>query len=35
VTVLYAVPGALAGMAVAYMIGASRERAAERLAEEF
>jgi hypothetical protein len=30
-TVLYAVPGALAGMALAYLFGASRERADERI----
>jgi ABC-type Fe3+ transport system permease subunit len=31
-TVLYAIPGALAGMAVAYAIGAARERGARRIA---
>jgi len=31
-TVLYAIPGALAGMALIYLVGVSREHAAERLA---
>jgi ABC-type Fe3+ transport system permease subunit len=31
-TVLYAIPGALAGMAVVYAIGAARERGAQRIA---
>jgi multidrug efflux pump subunit AcrB len=31
-TVLYAIPGALAGMAVDYAIGAARERTAARIA---
>ena len=31
-TVLYAIPGALAGMALIYAIGAARERSSERLA---
>jgi ABC-type Fe3+ transport system permease subunit len=31
-TVLYAIPGALAGMGLIYLFGASRERAAEELA---
>jgi ABC-type Fe3+ transport system permease subunit len=31
-TVIYAVPGALAAMALVYVYGASRERAAEELA---
>jgi hypothetical protein len=31
ITVLYAVPGALLGMALIYAIGAARERAATRL----
>jgi hypothetical protein len=30
-TVLYAIPGALAGMAVAYLLGANRERAHARI----
>jgi hypothetical protein len=32
VTVLYAIPGALIAMATDYLLGASRERAAEELA---
>ncbi len=31
-TVLYAIPGALAGMALIYAVGAARERSSERLA---
>jgi hypothetical protein len=31
-TVLYAIPGALAGMALVYAIGAARERSAARIA---
>lgn len=31
-TVLYAIPGALAGMAVVYAIGTARERGAQRIA---
>ena len=34
-TVLYAIPGALVGMALIYAIGAARERAGERFAEGF
>jgi ABC-type Fe3+ transport system permease subunit len=34
-TVLYAVPGALLGMALIYAIGAARERAGERFADGF
>jgi uncharacterized membrane protein YeaQ/YmgE (transglycosylase-associated protein family) len=34
-TVLYAIPGALIGMAVVYSIGAARERAAERSITDF
>ncbi|MGD1050709.1 MAG: hypothetical protein ABR947_06520 [Solirubrobacteraceae bacterium] len=31
-TVLYAIPGALAGMALAYVVGSARERSEQRLA---
>jgi ABC-type Fe3+ transport system permease subunit len=34
-TVLYAIPGALVGMALIYAIGAARERAGEQLADGF
>jgi ABC-type Fe3+ transport system permease subunit len=34
-TVLYAIPGALVGMALIYAIGAARERAGERFADGF
>jgi ABC-type Fe3+ transport system permease subunit len=34
-TVLYAIPGALAGMALIYLVGAARERAGERFADGF
>ena len=32
-TVLYAIPGALAGMALIYAVGAARERSSQRLAD--
>ena len=35
VTVLYAIPGALVGMTIVYLVGAARERADERLAGGF
>jgi hypothetical protein len=35
VTVLYAIPGALTGMALVYLVGAARERADQRLADSF
>jgi hypothetical protein len=34
-TVLYAIPGALVGMALIYAIGAARERAGEQFADGF
>jgi len=34
-TVLYAIPGALVGMALIYLVGAARERAGERFADGF
>ena len=34
-TVLYAIPGALVGMALIYAIGAARERAGQQLADGF
>ena len=34
-TVLYAIPGALVGMALIYLVGAARERASERFADGF
>jgi hypothetical protein len=35
VTVLYAIPGALIGMALIYLVGAARERAEQRRADAF